>query len=131
MNLSELIVIAVSSFVAGIGVFGLTSPAAMVRFVSNWQTQSGLWAASAIRLAFGIALWVVAAGSRFPAVFKVLSVVSVVSAIILPLIGVSRFKSLLAWWSRQSPAFVRVWSAAAMLMGVFLLWSVAAGEDRF
>lgn len=126
MNLSELIVISVSIFAAGVGVFGLTSPTAMVRFVSNWQTQSGLWAASAIRLAFGIALWGAAAASRFPAVFKVLSVVSVVSAFSLPLIGVSRFKSLLAWWSMQSPAFMRTWSAAAVLMGAFLIWSVAA-----
>jgi len=131
MNLSEPIVIAVSLFVAGMGVFGLTSPAGMISFVSNWQSKSGLWAASAIRLAFGVSLWGAAAASRFPAVFKLLSVVSVLSAFSLPLIGVSRFKSLLAWWSRQSPAFVRVWSAAAMLMGVFLLWSVAAGEDRF
>jgi len=124
--LSELIIIAVSLFVGGMGAFGLISPKAMLRFVSTWQTKSGLWAASAIRLAFGITLWVAAAGSRFPAVFMVLSVVSVVSAIILPIIGVSRFKSLLAWWSRQSPTFMRVWSAVAVLMGAFLIWSVAA-----
>jgi hypothetical protein len=126
MNLSGLIVIAVSIFDAGMGVFGLTSPAAMVRFVSNWQTKRGLWVASTIRLAFGIAIWGTAAGSLFPSVFKVLSVVSVFSAVVLALMGGSRFKSLLAWWSRQSPVFKRTWLAAAVLMGVFLIWSVAA-----
>jgi hypothetical protein len=126
VSLSELVVIAVSIIAAGMGGFGLTAPTAMARFVSRWQSKSGLWAASAIRLAVGIALWGAAAGSQFPAVFKVLSVVSVVVAIVLPLIGVSRFKSLLARWSRQSPGFVRVWSAAAVLMGAFLFWSVAA-----
>lgn len=126
MNLSESIVIAVSLFAAGMGVFGLTSPAAMVRFISNWQSKSGLWGASAIRLVFGIALWVVAAGSRFPATLKVLSVVSVASSVALPLMGVSRFKSILAWWSRQSTAFMRAWLVVAVLMGVFVIWSVTA-----
>jgi len=124
--LSKLIVMAVSIFGWGMGAYGLISPKAMVRIESTWQTKSGLWAASAIRLAFGIALWVAADRSQSPAVFKALSAVSVVSAIILPLIGVSRFKSLLAWWSRQSPAFMRAWSTVAVLTGVFLIWSVAA-----
>jgi hypothetical protein len=73
VSLSEFIVIAVSIFAAGMGSFGLTSPAAVIRFVSRWQSKSGLWAASAIRLAFGIALRGAAAASRYPAVFKVWS----------------------------------------------------------
>jgi hypothetical protein len=124
--MSESIVMAVSLLAAGMGVFGLASPAVMIGFVSAWQSKSGLWAASAIRLVFGIALWAAAAGSRFPATLKVLSVVSVASSVAFPLMGISRFNSILAWWSRQSPAFMRVWSAAAVLMGVFLIWSVAA-----
>jgi len=126
MNLSELIVIVVSLFAAGMGVFGLASPAGMIRFVSTWQSKSGLWAASTIRLVFGIALWVASAGSWFPATLKVLSVVSLASSAALPLMGVSRFKSILAWWSSQSPVFMRVWSALAVLMGVLLIWSVTA-----
>jgi hypothetical protein len=124
--MSESIVMAVSLLAAGMGGLGLTSPAAMISFVSTWQSKSGLWAASAIRLVFGIALWAAAAGSRFPATLKVLSVVSVASSVAFPLMGISRFNSILAWWSRQSPSFMRVWSAAAVLMGVFLIWSVAA-----
>jgi len=70
MNLSESIVIAVSLFAAGMGVFGLASPAGMIRFVSIWQSKSGLWAASAIRLVFGIALWAASDGSRFLQLLK-------------------------------------------------------------
>lgn len=126
MNMSEYIVVAVSLIAAGAGAFGFASPAGMIRFVLTWQSKSGLWAASAIRLAFGIALWAAAAGSRFPATLKVLGVLSVASSVALPLMGVSRFKSILAWWSRQTPVFMRIWSAAAVLMGLFLIWSVTA-----
>jgi len=124
--LSELIVIAVSLFVACMGVLGLASPSTMVRFASSWQFRTGLWVASVIRFAFGVALWGAAIGSQFPVAFRVLSAMSVISAFILPLIGVSRLKSLLAWWSRQSHVFLRTWSAAAVLMSVFLIWSLVA-----
>jgi hypothetical protein len=126
MNLSEPIVIVVPLIAAGMGVFGLASPAGMITFVSTWQSKSGLWVASAIRLVFGIALWAAAGESRFPATLKVLSVVSLASFAALPLMGVSRFKSILAWWSQQSPVFIRAWSAVAVLMGVFLICSVTA-----
>lgn len=39
MNVSELIVMPVSLFVVGMGVFGLISPAALVGFVASWQSK--------------------------------------------------------------------------------------------
>jgi len=121
--INEIIVIAVSIFAAAMGMLGLASPAAMGKYVAGWQSKSGLWAAAAIRLVFGIALWQ-AAASRFPAVFKILGVVAVLSAFSLPLVGTARFKALLAWWSRQSAAFVRAWSAIAVIIGIFFIWSL-------
>jgi len=121
-----LIISVVSIFVAGMGVLGLVSPARMVSFVSRWQSKTGLWVAFIVRLAFGISLWLVAPASRAPVVLEVLAVVSVVSALVLPLIGISRFKSILSWWSSQSPGFMRVWLAVAMVLGVFILWSAVA-----
>ena len=121
-----LIVSVVSIFVASMGVLGLASPARMVSFVSRWQSKTGLWVAFIVRLAFGISLWLVAPTSQASVILQVLAVVSVVSALVLPLVGVSRFKSILSWWSSQSPAFMRVWSAVVVVVGVFILWSVAA-----
>jgi hypothetical protein len=121
--MAVLIVSVVSIFVAGMGVLGLASPARMVSFVSRWQSKTGLWVAFIVRLAFGISLWLVVPTSRAPVVLQVLAVVSVVSALALPLVGVSRFKSMLSWWSSQSPGFMRVWSAVALAVGVFILWS--------
>jgi hypothetical protein len=119
-----LIVSVISIFVAGMGVLGLISPAKMVSFVSRWQSKTGLWAAFIVRLAFGISLWLVAPASRAPVVLQVLAVVSMVSALVLPLIGVTRFKSILSWWFSRSPGFMRVWLAVAVVFGVFILWSV-------
>lgn len=121
-----VIVAVVSIFVVGMGVFGLVSPTRMAAFVLRWRSKAGLWTASIGRLVFGVALWIVGPTSRTPVVLQVLAVLSVLSALVLPLLGVSRFESILSWWSRQSPAFMRSWSALAMALGAFLLWSVVA-----
>jgi hypothetical protein len=121
-----LIVVVVSILALGMGVFGLASPAGMIALVARWQSKTGLWAASILRLVFGVALWLVAAASRTPLILQALAVLSMTAALVLPFVGVSRFESILSWWCRQSPAFVRAWSAVAVIFGVFLLWSVAA-----
>jgi hypothetical protein len=121
-----LVVVGVSILAIGMGVFGLASPAGLVAFIPHWQSQTGLWAASLVRLVFGVTLWLVAPASRTPVVLQVLAVVSVGSALVLPFMGVARFTALLSWWCQQSAAFVRVWSAVAVVMGGVILWAVVA-----
>jgi hypothetical protein len=119
-----VLVVAVSILAVGMGVFGLVSPTGIAAFLLRWRSKTGLWAASIGRLLFGVALWLVAPTSRAPIVLLVLASLSIVSALVLPLLGVSRFDSILSWWSRQSSVFIRSWSAMAVALGVFLLWSV-------
>ena len=119
-----LIVTMVSILVMALGILGLASPAAMMAFVSHWESRTGLWVAAIVRVIFGVALWFAAPASRAVGVLRVVAVVSVAAAFVLPLVGVSRVQSFLAWWARRSPTFVRTWSAAAFIFGVFLLWSV-------
>ena len=119
-----MLVAAVAILSVVMGVFGIASPAEMAAFVLCWRSRPGLWLASIGRLVFAIAFWVVAPASRTPVVLQVLAILSVLSALVLPLLGFSRFESILTWWSRQSPAFIRSWSAAAVILGIFLLWSV-------
>jgi hypothetical protein len=119
-----LIVSILSTLTIGIGVFGLISPAGMSSFVSCFRSRTGFSTAIVLRLVFGVALWRVAPASRTPAVLKALGVVSAASALALPLLGLPRYQAILSWWSRKSAVVVRAWSAAAVAVGVFILWSV-------
>ena len=119
-----LIVSLLSILTLGIGVFGLVSPAGVRSLVSRFRSKTGFWTAIVLRLIFGVALSSVAPSSRAPAALEVLGVVSLASAVALPLLGMPRFQSILSWWSRQSPIFVRAWSAATAVVGAFILWSV-------
>jgi hypothetical protein len=119
-----LIVSLLSILTLGIGVLGLISPPGMRSFVSRFRSKTGFLTAIVLRLVLGVALWRVAPDSRAPAVLLVLGAVSMASALALPLLGRPRFQAILSWWSRQSPLFVRVWSAAIIAVGGLLLWSV-------
>jgi hypothetical protein len=125
-----LVVAVVSIMVVCVGILGLISPAGVVDFIARWQSPAGLWTASIVRLVFGIALWLVAPSSRTPVVLKVVSVVSVASAVVLLLAGVSYFESILSWWFHQSTVFQRGWSAVAVAGGAFILWSVIVKRSR-
>ena len=121
-----VLVVVVSIFAVGMGVFGLVSPPGMAAFALSWRSRVGRWTASIGRLVIGVALWIVAPTSRTPVVLQVLAVLSMLSALLLPLLSVSRFEFILSWWSRQSSGFIRSWSALAVVLGIFLLWSVVA-----
>ena len=95
-----------------------------IRVLSRWPSTTGLWVAAIVRGVFGAALWCVAPSSRTPVVLQMLAVVSGVSALVLPFVGVARFTALFSWWSRQAPAVVRAWSTVAVGTGGFLFWSV-------
>jgi hypothetical protein len=119
-----LIVGAVSVLVIGLGLWGIASPAGLLGFTRRWQSKTGFWVAFAFRLLFGGALWLVAPSSRMPLGIQVLAAATVISGLALPLMGYSRYLSLLSWWSGRSPGFVRAWCCAALAVGVFIFWSL-------
>ncbi|KPK94068.1 MAG: hypothetical protein AMJ94_02250 [Deltaproteobacteria bacterium SM23_61] len=119
-----LIVVAISILIVGLGLWGVASPASLLAFARRWQSRTGFWVAFAFRLLFGGTLWWVAPSSRAPLGIQVLAAATVISGLALPLMGYSRYLSLLSWWSGLSPGFVRVWCCAALAVGIFIFWSV-------
>src|SRR5215472_2309868 len=106
-----------------IGGYGIASPEGLVSFVRRFERQPGVWIGAAARIVFGFALWSAGPSSRTPTVLAVLGAISVVSGIALPFIGAERLTRLVSWWSGRSATFLRAWSAAAIAVGILLLWS--------
>ncbi len=119
------LVFAFASLLIGFGLWGLVSPATLLAFLSRWQTREGLWVGAAIRLIFGLALWSAAPLSRLPTTLQAVGVIFVVAGIVMPFIGLDRFKSMVAWWLQKPPSFIRVWAVATLVLGVFFVWAVA------
>jgi len=121
-----VIVVLVGLFATGIGAAGIAYLDRVRAFIAPWISPAGLWSAAGLRLVFGVALWFAAPASRTPLAFQILAAIALTAAVLLPLLGLERFKRLLAWWLAQSAALQRAWLAASAAFGAFLLWSALA-----
>lgn len=106
------------------GVWGVLVPARLADFVTRFSSKWGLWFAVGIRLVFGLALWFAAPASRAPLLLQVLGFVALVAAVILPFVGVDRFKRLIDWWTALSPNAMRINSLFAVAIGAVVLWAL-------
>ena len=106
------------------GVWGFLAPARLADFVTRFGSQRGLWFAAGIRLVFGLALWFAAPASRAPLLLHVLGVLALIAALVLPFLGVERFKRLIDWWTALSPNAMRFNSLFAVAVGGTILWAL-------
>lgn len=125
-RIAQLFILTIATFVAGLGIYGLACPGGLAAFAGFWRTPTALWLAAALRLIFGMASWTVAPVSQAPLVLRVVAIISIMAAVVLPLLGVRGLGLLLDWWAGQSIRFLRAWSALALFVGFFLLWAVAS-----
>lgn len=112
------------AFVMLVGVWGVLAPSRMVDFVKRFGSKGGLVFAVVVRVIVGLALWFAAPSSRAPLLLQVLAVLAIVAAVALPLMGLERFKALLLWWTKLSPAKQRLNSLVAVAFGAAILWAL-------
>ena len=106
------------------GAWGVVSPSGLTGLVKRFGSPGGMWAAAAIRLVLGAALWFAAAESRAPLLLKALGVIAIVAAVVLALLGADRFKALVDWWAKIGPGSQRAWGLVAVAFGAAILWAL-------
>jgi hypothetical protein len=106
------------------GVWGVLAPSRLIDFVNRFSSKGGLWFAAGIRLVFGLALWFAAPASHAPLLLQVLGVLALVAAVVLPFMGVDRFKALIDWWTKLSPTAIRFNCLFAVAFGGVILWAL-------
>ena len=109
--------------VALVGAIGLVSPAALLGFARHFQSPSGLYAAAALRVILGSALFLSAPTSRSPRAIRFLGVFIFVAGLITPLFGAERAREILDWAS-TSDLRIRLWAAFALGFGGTLSWAL-------
>ena len=103
------------------GIVGLAVPDIFVGIVRTFQAPPVLYFAALIRFAFGVVLFVAAPRSRAPIVLRVLGLLISLGGLLTPFIGVSFARVVLDWWA--DPVIVRVWAAAALCLGVLIVYA--------
>lgn len=120
----DTFVIIVALFMAGVGLFGLIAPQRLPGLIALWRSERGLWTATVVRVAFGVALWLAAPESRAPLALHILAGITAAAGVALPVLGLARFVAILDWWLGQPARTQRAWMAFPTGLGLFLLWAV-------
>ena len=103
------------------GIVGLAVPEVFVGIVRTLQAPPVIYFAAFIRFVFGVVLFAAAPRSRAPLVLRVLGLLISLGGLLTPFIGVSFARVILDWWA--DPASVRVWAAAALCLGVLIVYA--------
>lgn len=118
-----LIALGFAGFIVILGLWGFLAPRSIGVFVRSWSTMGGMWLAVALRASFAIVLWFAAPLSRTEMALKALAGLSGASAVVLPIIGLTRFQKLIDRFLELPNVLVRVWCIVAIVVGCFVFWS--------
>jgi hypothetical protein len=120
-----VIALVFSLSVAALGALGVVSPARLINFVRYFQTPSGLYLAAALRVVMGLALFFAAPASRAPEALRILGVFIIAAGVLIPFIGLERFRRFFDWWSALGSTILRAWAAFALGFGLLLSYALA------
>lgn len=118
-----LAVALIGFLIAGVGLWGAVQPQRLVAWVDSVWSEDLLWLAVGIRLALGALLVYAAPECRAPQAVLILGVITFFAAIGLVVVGSERMSVFVRWWTQRPPALLRVWSAAGVLLGGFLVYA--------
>lgn len=102
------------------GLSGVASPARLLALV-RWESQSGVYVATGLRLALGIVLLAAAPGLGHPKLAASLGVIALFASAGTALLGARRRLALVDWWLGQPAWRVRLASGCAAAFGVLLV----------
>jgi hypothetical protein len=119
-----ILAVALCLLIAALGGLGVIAPERLLDTVRRFQSPAGLYAAAAIRVVLGAALFLAADTSRSPEVIRGLGIFVFVAGLVTPFFGVERYRALLDWWSARGEVFVRAWAAFAVAFGLGLAYLV-------
>ncbi len=123
----QMVVIVLSVFLIGVGLYGLVLPDGLVKYARAFQRGPGVWGGFLLRAVFAVALWFAAPTSATPTVFRVSAVLVGLGAIVLPVLGNERFGQVVDWGVGLKPGILRGVSLFVTAAGTFLLWAATPG----
>jgi len=113
-----------SAFVAAMGLLAIFFPGRANDMARLFADKVGLWVATAIRAVLGLGLLASAEDSKAPMLLRILGLIILIVAIIVPILGLDRHRRMIGWWLATSRNIQIVWGAAAFVLGVFLIYAI-------
>jgi hypothetical protein len=114
-RLSKSLAAVVACVFIALGVAAAVAPDAVVACSRRLVSPAGIYGAAALRCGLGLALLLIAQGSRSPAVLRLMGVALLIGGFTFPLLGVDSAKARIEWEAGHL-TFLR-------LEGVLFVWA--------
>lgn len=119
-----IVVSILGALIAILGLVGLVRPSSLAAVVEYWPAPRRFWSAVIVRLVVGTVFLFVAPFCRLPVVIQAFGILGISAAVVLFLLGKTRFDALIAWWL-QGSVRLRCSAVFAIALGVLLAYAGA------
>ena len=110
--------------IAGTGVLVIVKPALAHDLTRLFADKTGMWIATAIRAVLALGLLAAAAESKAPMLLRILGLIILIVAIVMPILGLDRHRRMIEWWlARKRPVEIMC-GAAALVFGIGLIYII-------
>ena len=108
--------------IAGMGVVMIIRPALAHDLTRLFADKTGMWIATAIRAVLALGLLAAASDSKAPMLLRLLGLLILIVAIVMPILGLDRHRRLIDWWLARPRTIQILCGAAAFVFGIGLIY---------
>lgn len=106
------------------GVIVIVKPTLAHEWTQLLADKTGMWIASAIRAVLALGLFAAASESKAPMLLRLLGLLILIVAILIPILGVDRHRRMIDWWLARKRKTEMLCGAAAFVFGIGLIYVI-------
>jgi hypothetical protein len=110
--------------IAAMGVVMIFQPAIALELTRLLADKTGMWVATAIRAVLGLGLLAAASDSKAPTLLKLLGLLILLVAIVVPTLGLDRHRRMIDWWLARKRTTQIFCGVAALIFGIGLIYLI-------
>jgi hypothetical protein len=110
--------------IAAMGVVMIFQPAIAHELTRLLADKTGMWVATAIRAVLGLGLLAAASDSKAPTLLKLLGLLILIVAIVVPTLGLDRHRRMIDWWLARKRTTQIFCGVAALVFGIGLIYLI-------
>ena len=114
--------------IGALGALGMLVPSGAIWLAQRFVTPGAIYAAAALRIAFGLILISAAPASRRPRALRILGYVLVILGIgtaFAGLLGMEYVRASVDWWLQQGSGILRLSALVVLALGAFIAYACA------
>lgn len=119
-----ILVKVIGIYLVAMGIIILLRPKAYSIIFNFFRQGKRIYMAGILRILFGALFLSVADESRFQTFLLIMGVLAIIGGITIFVLKPAKLKTLMDWFEKKSPTFIRTWGVVAIIIGALFIYSV-------